>query len=67
MIKVTIPLEKGIEIVISQLEKSRYYWNNVGRYLIAKNIIEDTGQPELVFNAVKDGSPELITYLLELI
>jgi len=67
MIKIEISLEKGIEIVISYMEKSLYYWNAVEKHFLKKGIIDDIVPSEEMFNTVKNGSPELITYLLELI
>jgi len=67
MIKVFISLEKGIEIVISYMDKSLYYWEGVEKHFIKKGIIDDIVPSEEMFNIVKNGSPELIKYLLELI
>jgi len=65
MVQLSTP--KAVEIIISFVEKSPYYWDKVEKLLLKKGIIEDVGPSDIVFNAIKDAKNDLLTELLELI
>lgn len=58
---------KSVEIIISFVEKSPYYWDKVEKLLLKKGVIQDVGPSDIVFNAIKDAKNDLLTDLLELI